>query len=60
MAANNNSERIARLETYAANLKARLTGGIPEKHKDAPEQFKQMVQIDLAKTEAKIRELRGL
>lgn len=60
MAANNNTEKINRLQVYAEMLRNRLTGGIPEKHKNSPESFKQMIQIDLAKTEAKIRELRGI
>lgn len=60
MAVPNNAEKIARLQVYADALKARLTGGTPPKHKDSPEQFKQMIETDLRKTEAKIKELRGL
>jgi len=60
MAANNNQERINRLQTYADNLKNRLSGPVPEKHKSSPEGFKQMVEIDLKKTLAKIQELKGL
>ncbi len=60
MAVNNNQERINRLQTYADNLKARLTGSVPEKHKNSPESFKQFIEIDLKKTLAKIQELKGL
>ena len=60
MSANSKQEKINRLKTYAENLRSRLTGGIPEKHKNSPEGFKQMIEIDLKKTEAKIKELQGL
>lgn len=60
MAAKENQEKINRLLIYAEGLKARLTGGIPPKHANAPEAFKQMIEIDLKKTEAKIRALRGV
>jgi hypothetical protein len=51
-------ERIARLEVYAANLKTRLTSPVPDKHKNSPESFKQMIETDLRKTLATIDKLK--
>lgn len=60
MATTNNADRINRLQVYADMLKSRLTGGVPEKHKDSPESFKQMIEIDLKKTLDTIAKLKGL
>ena len=47
-----NADRLARLQTYAANLKQRLSGN-PDK------ELKNILEIDLRKTEAVITKLRG-
>lgn len=60
MAVANNTEKINRLETYVDGLKTRLSGKVPEKHKDSPESFKQMLEIDLKKTQAMLNKLKGL
>ena len=48
---------IERLNKYAEGLRRRLTGAVPTKHVGAEKEFKQMLQIDLLKTELKLKEL---
>lgn len=52
------NDRLNRLLVYAEKLRQRLTGAVPEKYKNRPEIFKQMIEIDLKKTEATITKLR--
>lgn len=42
------------LQAYVAQLQQRLSAPIPEKHKDRVEAYKQMLEIDLKKTLAKL------
>lgn len=60
MATVNNADKINRLQVYVDMLKARLAGGVPEKHKDAPEGFKMMIEIDLKKSQANLDKLKGI
>ena len=63
MAAPAPTDKLARLEVYAAGLKQRLTGPVPTKHaksEGSKAAFKQMVSIDLEKTEAQISRLKGV
>lgn len=56
------NEKLNRLQTYLASLKQRLSGQVPSKHAKSPgsiEAFKQMLQIDIRKTEAQIKKLTG-
>lgn len=53
-----NAERVVRLQIYADKLRTRLTGGVPERHRNAPEEFKRMIDIDLQKTMATIEKLK--
>jgi hypothetical protein len=59
MAGPNFKEKITRLKVYADMLRSRLTSPIPEKHKNAPDEFKKMIERDLKKTLATIDKLQG-
>lgn len=59
MATPNSQDKINRLTVYADMLRNRLQSGIPPRHKDSPETFKQMLEIDLKKTLLMIEKLRG-
>ena len=51
--------KLKSLIVYAEGLKRRLTGEIPAKHQKAPQYFKQMLEMDLKKTNQDIDKLRG-
>jgi hypothetical protein len=51
-----NNKAVA-LKAYASYLQHRLNQPVPPKHQGAPEAFKQMLEIDLKKTLAKIEDL---
>lgn len=60
-AASNTSDKIIGLTKYAEGLKRRLAGKVPPKHdkSDASRAaFKQMLEIDLKKTETQIEKLK--
>lgn len=52
-------EKLTALLTYAESLKRRLEGEVPVKHQKAPQYFKQMLEIDLKKTNQNIDKLRS-
>jgi len=57
------NDRIARLEVYAQKLKQRLASPVPPKHSESEGTkagFKQMLEIDLTKTQATINKLKGI
>lgn len=53
------NDQVPRLTRYVELLKQRLAGGIPEKHAHRPEVFKDMLKLDIKKTQAKIDKLKG-
>jgi len=55
-----NQEKINSLKTYADKIRSALSGAVPEKHKNGEAGWRQFMQIDLEKTEAKIKQLQGL
>ena len=55
-----NQEKINSLKTYADKIRSALSGAVPAKHKGSEEGWRQFMQIDLEKTEAKIKQLQGL
>jgi hypothetical protein len=50
-------EKILSLKVYADSVKERLARPVPAKHANRVEAFKQMLEIDLKKTLARIEEL---
>lgn len=56
----NNNERIQRLEKYASDLKQRLSAAVPPRHQGQEAGYKQMLEIDLKKTQDTINKLKGL
>lgn len=48
------TERVARLEKYVTDLRARLAGDVPPRHKDSVKEWKQMLEIDIKKTQMEI------
>lgn len=57
------NDRVQRLQTYAEGLRTKLKSAVPKRHdtSDASRAgYKQMLEIDLKKTEATIAKLRGL
>ena len=52
------NNRRERLTKYAAQLQYRIKADVPKRHISHPEAFKQMLEIDLKKTLAKIEELK--
>jgi hypothetical protein len=52
------NDKIQKLQIYAEKLKQRLSSTVPEKHKHRPEIFKEILRIDLKKTEQRIEKLR--
>ena len=58
MATNKNQEKISRLTVYAEDIKQKLSGPVPPKHKDCEAGWRQFLEIDLKKTLIKIDELR--
>lgn len=54
------NDKLQSLKTYAADLKQKLNGPVPTRHASSPARtaaWKQMLQIDLKKTEEKIARL---
>lgn len=51
--------KLKSLITYAEGLKRRLAGEVPSRHQKAPNAFKQMLEIDLKKTNQDIEKLRS-
>lgn len=51
--------KLKSLIVYAEGLRHRLAGDIPAKHQKAPQAFKQMLEIDLKKTNQDIDKLRS-
>lgn len=47
-------EKRLSLQSYANNLKQRLSAPVPTKHQNKQEAYKQMLEIDLKKTLAKL------
>lgn len=52
-----NDNKKQRLLKYVELLKQRLSSAIPEKHLHRPQVFKDMLQLDLKKTLARIEKL---
>lgn len=53
------TERLNRLNVYAEKLRLRLSGAVPEKFKNRPKEFKDMIENDLRKTMITIESLKG-
>lgn len=51
------NDKKARLTKYAESLKQRLSASVPDRHAHRPEGYKQMLEIDLRKTLARIEKL---
>lgn len=51
--------KLKALITYAEGLKRRLIGEVPPRHQKSPAGFKQMLEIDLKKTNQDIDKLRS-
>lgn len=63
MAVPNQNDKIMRLQVYENGLKQRLASSVPTKHarsETSKAAFKQMLEIDLKKTQAMINKLRGI
>ena len=52
------NDKVARLQKYVEFLKQRLNGAVPERHAHRPEVFKEMIQLDLKKTQFQIDKLK--
>lgn len=50
--------KIQSLEKYVEQLETRLRSDVPARHAHRPDGFKQMLEIDLRKTRAKLNELK--
>jgi hypothetical protein len=50
-------EKVLALKVYAESLKTRLARPVPPRHAHHPNEFRQVLEIDLKKTLAKIEEL---
>ena len=55
---NNNSGKLARLQKYLEFLNQRLGGAIPPKHSHRPDIFKEMIRVDMVKTQQDINKLK--
>lgn len=57
------NEKLTRLQVYADGLKQRLASAIPPKHaktEGSKAAFKQMLEIDLHKTQLQINKIKGV
>lgn len=56
------NDKLQRLQVYADSLKQRLASPVPARHSKSEADkagFKQMLEIDLKKTQAQIDKLKG-